>query len=130
MNARYIFVGIAILITGVWIYIAQSLLGAEETPKGKRLIIKEGNERTEDEVAAALAKETGFDLEGAYTTGYTTGDIIDFLTKEPHKYDISSYKGKYYEGRITISRTYPLAASFMLIIAGIAILIFKGKNKS
>ena len=129
MNTRYIFLAVVLISSGVWIYFAQSLLDAEETNGRKKIIIKEGIERTDAEVAAFLAKETGFDIEGAFTTGYTTGDVIDYLMRQPHKYPVSYYQGRYYEGRITVTRIYPVAVSSLLIITGVVILILKGRGR-
>ncbi|RJQ49627.1 MAG: hypothetical protein C4538_01915 [Nitrospiraceae bacterium] len=117
------------IVIGIWLYAVQSLLPSEDESSPQKIILKEGTLRTDVEIAEALAYEMGFDLEGAYRTGYTTGDIIDYLKKEPHKYSFSVYQGKYYEGRITLAKMIPLAAGIICIMIGILVLLLKGRSK-
>ena len=76
----------------------------EEGSSPERLVIREGAIRTEDEVAQKLSEDMGFDLEGAYKTGYTPRHVIEYLITEPHEFDVTFYNKRFYEGRMTVMR--------------------------
>lgn len=130
MNKKGVFIGCVLVLIGLWFYFALSSFEVEKHSFPKRLIIKKGIVRTEDEVAQTLSEEIGFDLEGAYKTGYTPADVIDYLIKEPHSYSVTLYNGAYYEGRRTIPRIFPLAVCIGLIIAGAGMILFNFKSRN
>ncbi|MBI4850117.1 MAG: hypothetical protein HY808_16340 [Nitrospirae bacterium] len=129
MNIRYTFIGIIAVLAGVWLYAALSALEVEEGSFPKKVIIKEGIIRSEEDVARVLSDEKGFDLEGAYKTGFSPLDVIDYLSKEPHKYPVTLYDGKFYEGRQTVVHLIPLSVCILLIAGGILLIILKGRAK-
>jgi hypothetical protein len=129
MNIRNIISGFIIAAIGVWIYFAMSSFEIEEGSNPKKLVIREGNVRTETEVAKALADEMNFDLEGAYKTGYTPMDVVEYLINHPHKRSFSFYEGRWYEGRITLLRIVPLSVCIIFIVIGVAMVIFAGRSK-
>lgn len=94
----------------------------------KSIFIREGIERSTKEVARDLSTEMGFDLEGAYKTGYNSEDVVEYLIAQPHSLSISFYKGKYYENRLTVLYIIPFSVCIILFIIGAAILIFKWKK--
>ncbi len=128
MNRKRIFTGLAVFIIGVWFYFALSTFQTEENTFLKRLIIKEGTIRTEEEVAEALAKDMGFDLEGAYKSGYTSSDIIEYLINEPHTLSVTYHEGIFYQGRRTIPYIIPLSVCIVLMVAGAVIILLSLKS--
>lgn len=132
MNKKFMAVGIIFILVGGWIYLALSSFKVEKGTNPKRIIIKEGVVRTEEEIASALAREMGFDVEGAYKMGYTPRDVIDYLIQQPHNASITFYDGRFYEGRVTIPYIYPFIVCMIFILAGAGIIIvtiFKGIRK-
>lgn len=121
--------GIVFIVIGVWFYLALSTFKIEEGTNPKRIIIKEGIVRTEDEIARALAEEIGFDLEGAYKVGYTPRDVIEYLIEEPHKLPVTFHEGRFYTGRVTAPYIFPFAVCVIFICVGIGIIIFTGIRK-
>ena len=95
MNTKNTVLGIIIILLSVWIYSAMSSFKIEEGSDPERLVIREGNIRTEDEVAQKLSEEYGFDLEGAYKTGYTPRQVVEYLIGEPHDFDVTFYKNSF-----------------------------------
>jgi hypothetical protein len=131
LNTKNITIGIIFILIGVWLFIALSFLKVEKGSNPKRVIIKEGIVRSEEELAHALAKAIGFDLKGAYEKGHTPRDVVDYLVKQPHKYAFASYNNRFYEGRITVLYIMPLSVCLFLIVLGTAIIIRKKqKHKS
>ncbi len=128
MNKKNIILGIILVIISVWIYTAMSTFKVLPGSSPKSLIIRDGVERTAGEVADALSEEMGFDLEGAYKTGYAPEDVVEYLISQPHTRRISFHRGKYFEGRITILNIIPLMVCIVFFIMGTVILIFKGKG--
>ncbi len=129
MNKKIIVIGIALILVGIWFYSALSSFEVEEGTHLKRLIIREGIVRTEDEVARALADEMDFDIEGAYKIGYTARDVADYLMKEPHKHSFTYHEGRYYQGRVTIPYLIPFAVSLFFVLIGIGTILLKGIRK-
>jgi flagellar basal body-associated protein FliL len=129
MNKKNIIIGIVFIAIGLWLYFALSSFKAEENSSPKRIIIKEGIVKSEDEVARALAVEAGFDLNEAYKTGFTSRDIIDFLMKERHKLSFIFYNGRFYEDRITIPYVIPLSVCIIIIAVGAGVIVFPGIRK-
>ena len=123
MNKKYIIIGTIFILIGAWFYAALSALKIEQGSDPKKIIIRDGIIRTEDELAYALAEDMGFDLKGAYKVGYTPRDVVDFLIKEPHKYKITVYNNRFYEGRITVRYAIPLSICIFLIFLGAGIII-------
>ena len=121
MNRKHTVLGIIIILLSIWIYSAMSSFKIEEGSSPERLVIREGNIRTENEVAEKLSEDMGFDLEGAYKTGYTPRHVIEYLIAEPHDFDVTFYNNSFYEGRMTILRMIPLLISIFLFIVGIAL---------
>jgi hypothetical protein len=129
MNLRNVLIGLIFILLGVWTYTALSTFKIEEDSDPARIIIREGVIRTEDEVAEKLAKDMGFDLEGAYKTGYTSMHIVEYLIKEPHEYPVTFYNGKYHEGRKTVLYLIPFSICIFLVLIGVGIILSKGKSK-
>ena len=127
MNKKNVFIGLGLVLMGIWFYTALGSFDMEEDSFPKKIIIREGTVRTESEIAEALSKEIGFDLEGAYKTGYTPKDIIDFLMDEPHKLSVTYYEGQFYLDRKTIPYIIPLAACVVIILTGIVITLYNLK---
>ena len=127
MNIKNTVLGIIIILLSVWIYSAISSFKIEEGSNPERLVIREGNIRTEDEVAEKLSEDMGFDLEGAYKTGYTPRHVVEYLIAEPHEFDVTFYNNNFYEGRLTILHMIPLAVSIFLAIIGIGLATPKTK---
>lgn len=121
MNKTNFVIGSTLFLIGLWFFAALSTLEIEKGSDPKRVIIREGVVRTEEELANALAEDTGFDLEGAYREGYTPRDVVDFLIRAPHKYKITVYKNRFYEGRITIRYIIPFSISLFFIVLGAGI---------
>ncbi len=128
MNSKKIFIGILFILAGIWIYSAISTFNIEENTFPERLIIKEGIVRTEVEVAEALSKEMGFDLEGAYKSGYAPSDVADYLMKQPNSLSITLHEGEFYQGRKTVPRIIPLSVSILLMITGAVLILFNLKS--
>jgi hypothetical protein len=129
---KNITIGIIFILIGVWFYAALSFLEIEEGSNPKRVIISEGIIRSDDELAYALADDMDFDLKGAYEKGYTPRDVVDYLVKQPHKYSITLYHNRLYDGRITVLYMIPLSVCLFLIVAGSVLIIRKaqkGKSK-
>ena len=129
MNIKNTVLGIIIILLSVWIYSAISSFKIEEGSNPERLVIREGNIRTEDEVAEKLSEDMGFDLEGAYKTGYTPRHVVEYLIAEPHEFDVTFYNNNFYEGRLTILRMIPLAVCIFLAIIGIGLATPRTKFK-
>jgi hypothetical protein len=129
MKRKIVFIGIAFIVIGAWIYTALSSFGVEDKSFPKRLIINEGTVRTEVEVAEALAKEMDFDLEGAYKTGYTPMDVANYLMQVPHTLSITFYDGKFYHGRRTVPYFIPLSICILLISIGVIMILSGIKAK-
>jgi len=123
MNKKKLLIGLVFILLGVWVYTALSTFNVEEGSDPGKIIIKEGVVRTEDEVAEALAKDLGFDLEGAYRSGYTPMHVVEYLINQPHKYPVTFYAGKYYEGRKTVLYFIPLSVSIFLAMIGAGIIL-------
>ncbi len=129
MNKKNIATGIFFIIIGVWFYLSLFAFDIEKGSYPRKLVIREGIARTNAEVAAALANETGFDLKGAYKMGYTPVHVVDFLINEPHKLSFIFYDGEFYEGRITMTYIYPIIVCILFVLMGIAIVVFAGKDR-
>ena len=120
---KKIFIGLTCILLGVWFYTALSTFSIDDTSFPKQLVIREGTERTAIEVAEALSKEVGFDLEGAYKSGYAAMDVVEYLMQQPHKLAVTFHEGGLYEGRKTVAYAIPLAICILLIIAGLIIAV-------
>jgi len=129
MNIKHTVLGIIIILLSVWIYAAMSSFKIEEGSEPERLVIREGAIRTEHEIAKKLSEEVGFDLEGAYKTGFTPRHVVEYLIAEPHEFDVTFYNNSFYEERMTILRMIPLSISIFLAIIGIAFVTPKNKFK-
>jgi hypothetical protein len=129
MNKKKLFIGLALIVTGIWFYTALSTFEVDDTSFPSKLIIKEGTVRSSDEIAEILAKEMGFDLEGAYKTGYTSMDVLDYLMQQPHQFPVTFYEGKFYEGRKTVSYLIPLSVCILLIFTGLIMVLLSLKSK-
>ena len=129
MDRKKIFTGLTVIIIGVWFYFALSTFQTEEHTFLKKLIIKEGTIRTEEEVAEALANNMGFDLEGAYKSGYTSSDVIEYLIQEPHTLSVTYHEGRFYQGRRTVPYIIPLAVCILFVLTGMLILLFALKSR-
>jgi hypothetical protein len=125
--SRNTVIGIIVILLSVWIYSAMSSFKIEKGTTPERLVIREGAERTENEVAQKLADEMGFDLEGAYKTGYAPRHVIEYLIAEPHDFDVTFYNNRFYEGRITILRLIPQLFCIFLGIIGVGLIIPRKK---
>ncbi len=123
MNNKNIIIGIICITISVWLFAALFALEVEEGSDPEQLIIREGIARTYEELADALAKGTDFDLESAYKEGYSSRDIVKYLLRKPHKYSITLYKNRFYEGRITIPYIMPFLICILFSILGTALLI-------
>lgn len=128
MKKKNLIVGLIFILTGIWFYSALSSFHVEEGEFLKKIIVREGTVTSQDEVAEALAKDMGFDLDGAYKSGYTSTDVIEYLLNEPHKLSVTYYKGNFYVGRVTVLRAIPAAICTVLIIVGV-IAILTGLRK-
>lgn len=122
--------GVILIIISIWFYAALSSFEVVADSFPKSIIVREGIERSANDVAKKLADELGFDLDGAYKSGYNTNNVIEYLISQPHNYRISFYKGKYYEGRITILHILPFSACIFLFLTGLAIIIFRRKTRN
>jgi len=129
MNRKYLFIGSALILTGIWFYMALSTFETDDTSFPSRLVINEGTVRSSDEIAEVLAKELGFDLEGAYKTGYTSSDVVDYLIKQPHKFPVTFHDGQFYEGRKTVSYLIPLAVCMLIIVTGAVMILVSLKSR-
>ena len=129
MNKKNVFIGIGLILIGVWFYSSLGSFEVEEDSFPQELIIREGTVRTEREIAEALSKEAGFDLEGAYKTGYTPMDVIDYLMNQPHKLSVTNYKGRFYLDRKTVPYIIPLAICILIILTGIIITLYNLKSR-
>ena len=129
MNKKKLCIGLTCVLMGIWFFTALSTFDVDNTSFPDKLIIREGSVRTAEETAEVLAKELGFDLEGAYKTGYTSGDIIEYLMKQPHSVPLTFYNGKFYEGRKTVPYLLPLSVCFVLVVTGIVMTLISLKPK-
>ncbi len=129
MNKKKLFIGLALILAGVWCYTALSTFAVDDTSFPNKLIIKEGTVRSSDEIAEVLAKELGFDLEGAYKTGYTSADVLEYLMQQPHNFPVTFYDGKFYEGRKTVSYLIPLSVCILMIATGIVMVLLSLRSK-
>lgn len=129
MNKKKVLSGLVLIFIGIWFYTAISSFKIEENSFPERMIIQEGIVRTADEVAEALAKEMDFDLDGAYKSGYTPDDVIEYLIKEPHSLSVTFYDGQFYTGRRTVIHLIPLSVCIVLIIIGAVMVLVNLKSK-
>jgi hypothetical protein len=129
MNKKNIYIGIFLILIGAWFYAALSTFKTDDRSFPKKLVIEEGTVRTEDEVAEAISREMGFDLEGAYKTGYSPRDVSEYLIKYPHSLSITFYDGKYYEGRNTVPYFIPLSVCMFLFVIGIIMILSGLKSR-
>ena len=133
MDKKNIIIGIICIIISAWLCAALFALKIEEGSDPERLIIREGIVRTDEEMADALAKGMDFDLEGAYKEGYTSRDVVRYLIRRPHKYSITIYRNRFYEGRITFPYIVPFLICIFFSILGTALIIAeirkRGSNK-
>jgi hypothetical protein len=129
MNKKYVSIGIIFIFISVWFYTSLSSFKKIPDSFPASIIVRDGIERSSKEVAQKLADDMGFDLEGSYKSGYTPDDVVEYLISQPHAFNITFYEGKYYEGRITVLHIIPFSVCSILLIAGIAIIIFKGRKK-
>lgn len=129
MKKKNLFIGLAFILAGIWFYSALSTFKVDDTSFPSKLIIKEGTVRASDEVAEVLAKELGFDLEGAYKTGYSPTDVLDYLMQQPHKFPVTFYEGKFYEGRKTVPYLVPLSICVLIIFIGLVMVLLGMKSK-
>ncbi len=127
MKLKSTVIGIVFILVALWFYTALSSFEVEEGFGFKKIVIEEGIVRTIDEVAMVLAKENGFDLEGAYKEGYTSHDIVGYLIEAPHEYHVTLYKKEYYEGRKTILYIFPLLVCIFIAILGVGVILPKRK---
>lgn len=123
MDIKNIAIAVICIVIAVWLYAALSVLKVEEGSDPELLIIREGIARTYEELADALAEGTDFDLESAYKEGYSSRDAVNYLLRKPHKYSITLYKNRFYEGRITIPYIIPFLICIFFSILGTALLI-------
>ena len=126
---KKIVIGLACILLGVWFYTALSTFSIDDKSFPKQLIIREGTERTAQEVAEALTEEMGFDLEGAYKSGYAAMDVVEYLMQQPHELAVTFYEGGLYEGRKTVPYIIPLAICIVLIIGGVITAVFGLKSR-
>jgi len=129
MNKRNILIGLIFIVISVWFYFALSSFAVVPGPFPKSIVIREGIERSVNDVAKKLSDDFEFDLDGAYKSGYTTENIVEYLISQPHKYRVSIYKGRFYEGRITVVYIIPFLVCFFLFLTGAVIIISKGRKK-
>jgi len=129
MNKKKLFTGLVLILIGMWFYTAISSFEVEEDASLGKLIIKEGTVRSADEVAEVLAKELDFDLEGAYKTGYSPLDVTEYLIQQPHKFPVTIYNGRLYEGRRTVSYLIPLSVCIVMVVAGVVMVLLSFKSK-
>jgi hypothetical protein len=129
MNKKKVLSGLVLILIGIWIYTALSSFKIEENSFPKKMIIQEGIVRTSDEVAGALAKEMDFDLDGAYKSGYTPDDVIEYLIKEPHSLSVTFYEGQFYTGRRTVMQLIPLSVDIVIIVIGIVMVLVNLKTR-
>lgn len=128
MKRKKLFIGSAFILTGIWFYMALSTFAVDDTSSPSKLIIREGTVRSSDEIAEVLAKELGFDLEGAYKTGYSSADVIEYLVQQPHKFPVTFYDGKFYEGRKTVTYLIPVSVCILMIVIGVVMTIHSLKS--
>ncbi len=129
MKLTNIVIGTTLIILSIWFYLSLSTFPVEKGDEIKRIVIKEGIARTIDEVAMVLSEENGFDLEGAYKSGYKPVDVVEYLIKAPHDYSVTFYEGEYYEGRQTVLHIIPFLVCVFLAILGVGIILPKRKFK-
>ena len=130
MNIKNIIIGIICIIVSLWLAAALYVLKIEEGSDPEKLIISEGIERTYEELAEALARDIDFDLESAYKEGYTSRDVVNYLIRQPHKYSLTLYRNRFYEGRITIPYIIPFLICIVFFLLGAACIITEaGKRK-
>ncbi|UCD35019.1 MAG: hypothetical protein JSU90_12130 [Nitrospiraceae bacterium] len=132
MRKKLIAAGIGCVLLGIWFYAAISSFPVDENSFPKRIVISEGTVRTDSEVAEALSKEMGFDLEGAYRSGYTPMEVVEYLIKEPHHLSVVYHEGTLYEGRRTVPHIIPFAICILVVLAGAFMILAglkSGKNR-
>ena len=129
MNIKYVSIGIIFILISIWFYAALSSFKKVPGTFPASIIVSDGIERSSKEVAQKLSEDIGFDLEGSYKSGYTPDDVVQYLINQPHSFNITFYEGAYYEGRITVLHIIPFSVCTILLITGIAIIIFKGRNR-
>lgn len=129
MNIKYVSIGIIFILISIWFYAALSSFKEIPGSYPASIIVRDGIERSAKDVAIKLADDIGFDLEGAYKSGYNHNDVVDYLISQPHSLNITIYEGKYYEGRMTVLHIIPFSVCSVLFVTGIAIIIFKGRKK-
>jgi len=129
MNKKKLFIGLILVLLGIWFYTALSTFEVDDSAFPSRLIVREGTLRSADEVAEVLSNELGFDLEGAYKTGYTSRDVLEYLMQQPHSFPVTFHNGKFFEGRKTIPYLIPVFVCIALVIAGVIITLTGLKSK-
>ena len=129
MNKKKAIVGAALILMGIWFYMALSTFEVEEDAFMDNLVINKGIVISEDKVAEALSQEMGFDLEGAYKSGYTSSDVIEYLINEPHEFPVTYHNGEFYQGRKTVHYIIPLIICAVLILTGSIILLVGLRSK-
>jgi hypothetical protein len=129
MNKKKVLSGLVLILIGIWIYTALSSFKIEENSFPKKMIIQEGIVRTSDEVAGALAKEMDFDLDGAYKSGYTPDDVIEYLINEPHSLSVTFHEGQFYTGQRTVLQLIPLSVAIVIIVIGIVMVLVNLKTR-
>ncbi|MEW6600691.1 MAG: hypothetical protein AB1499_06950 [Nitrospirota bacterium] len=129
MNKKKLFIGVILVLAGIWFYAALSSFKVDDTSFPSKCIMKEGTVRSADEIAEVLSEELGFDLEGAYKSGYTSSDVLEYLMHQPHSFPVTFYNGKFYEGRKTIPYLVPLSVCIILALAGIVMIVSGLKSK-
>lgn len=125
INTKSTGIGISFIVLGVWFYAALSSFEVQKGPGMKRIVLREGIEKTEDEIARALAGKAGFDIEGAYRTGYSSRDVIEHLAKEPHTLQFAFHSGRYYVGRETCPYILPFSVCILCIAVGAGLIVLK-----
>ena len=129
MNIKYVSIGAIFILISIWFYAALSSFKEIPGSFPASIIVREGIERSSKDMAIKLADDIGFDLEGAYKSGYNHDDVVEYLIIQPHSLNITIYEGKYYEGRITVLHIIPFSLCIVLLVTGIAIILFKGRKK-
>jgi len=129
MNKKKLIAGLILILMGIWFYTALSSFKVDDSSFPSKLIVREGAVRSADEVAEVLSNELGFDLEGAYKSGYTSRDVLEYLMQQPHNFPVTFYKGKFYEGRKTVPYLIPVSVCILLVISGIVITLTGLKSK-
>ncbi len=124
MNRKILIIGSVFLVLGLWFSLALSSFQVEEGLGMKRIVLRQGVEMSEEEVARELADSMNFDLEGAYTMGYSTQDVIEYLMNAPRDTSITFSEGTFYKGRQTVPYIFPFSVSVLFLLIGIFLMLF------